>query len=87
MPEVLLTGCRVINLSTPFAAMMLRYHGADFVKVEHPLADDLSQWGRKKDGPPSSSDWSTATRDCSRWACTGLTDRRWSGGSWQTWMS
>jgi crotonobetainyl-CoA:carnitine CoA-transferase CaiB-like acyl-CoA transferase len=91
MPAVLLTGCRVINLSTPFAgplaAMMLGDHGADVVKVEHPLGDDLRQWGRKKDDHPSSSDWPTATRDCSRWTCTRLTDGRWSGGSWQTWIS
>ncbi|GAB3584116.1 CoA transferase [Amycolatopsis endophytica] len=56
MPEGLLRGCRVIDLSTlfagPFAAMMLGDHGADVVKVEHPSGDDLRNWGHEKDGHP-----------------------------------
>ncbi|MGI6870006.1 CaiB/BaiF CoA transferase family protein [Amycolatopsis sp. 3B14] len=56
MPEGLLTGCRVVDLSTlfagPFAAMMLGDHGADVVKIEHPAGDDLRHWGRQKDGVP-----------------------------------
>ncbi|OXM62382.1 MULTISPECIES: CaiB/BaiF CoA transferase family protein [Amycolatopsis] len=56
MPEGLLGGCHVADLSTlfagPFAAMMLGDHGADVVKVEHPRGDDLHHWGRMKDDQP-----------------------------------
>ncbi len=55
-PEPPLSGVRILDLSSLYAAPLIATNlgdfGAEVIKVEHPRGDDARRWGLSKDGVP-----------------------------------
>lgn len=55
-PDLPLSGIRVLDLSSLYAAPLIATNlgdfGAEVIKVEHPRGDDARRWGLSKDGVP-----------------------------------